>query len=1018
MLIGRGLHLISSLLLSLTSAYFLPPSLNAAENFFPQLEVNDRGVIRVGNTTIQNLFFNPRWINTMQDGWTIQSFRRDADAIRVAADWELFGRHAAMSETIRYVNEAEIVLEYLFRAADDAPIETNFWGVQLRLPATGGTFLLNGKEYAFPKEFSGGVILPRTKVTSLQFESGDGGELYITGDVELQIQDARAYNKDRAFYDIRVFGVPAMGALRESSLSFHLRYQMMRQKPLTAGEPEFALGGSRFRPDSEAMLSKPVAIPDDSAWAQKYLNVVISEDFRGKICWFSRENTSPIEEEFISEVEGPVRKLDCLKRNVRVVSRLCPENAAWFSIHPEKGDALAVSLGERAVKLSVPPPEPLTIQAGENWRKLDFDGDIAPGTILDFSDRLDAPAGKYGPLRIAPDGSFFFADRPGEKVRFFGVNLCFSACFPDREEAEKLAALLARAGYNAVRIHHHDTLMTNPEPGRSTRLNPETMARLDALFAALKNRGIYVCSDFFTNRLFRPEDNIPECEVFDSVQMKALAPVSSAAMANLEAFIFNWMNHVNPYTKMRYGDDPALVFMNLINEDPLTFEWFRHPSTEQLYLEKFKEHAMRDRDISAAVPGRGSPEFALFLAEVQRNAISHLRKFLRDEIKSDILIADVNMLYNPILTLHRSGLDIVDNHDYWEHPVYLVKPWSHPLGYSQKSAIAEYAATPRNVMPTRIFNKPFVMTEFNYCYPNRYRAEGGLLAGAYSALQDFQGIFRFAWSHDAKNSLPGAQVPVGFDVAHDPIGRFADLIAGELFLSGTVSPASGGVAMRVSEQDVLDGTLPETYPESFTRQGLVHRIGSIAGSGPLPADVRQFRDDGVENAAVSADAPIVSETGELVLDAREKVFLIDTPRVAAVALERGERESGVMTVQSDGNFQVVAAVSRDGAPLAASGRIVLLHLGNVLPTNLKFGSADMTRVENIGVSPLLIEKREALLTLKLDPELPSPQVYALRSNGTRIGEIPFEWDGRHLKFTLDNFCFPEGVMAYEIQRRK
>ena len=66
---------------------------------------------------------------------------------------------------------------------------------------------------------------------------------------------------------------------------------------------------------------------------------------------------------------------------------------------------------------------PHYIVAGRNWKPIDYHKDILPGSVLDFSSRLDAPAGKYGPVVIR-NGHFEFRDRPGEPLRFYGTNLC------------------------------------------------------------------------------------------------------------------------------------------------------------------------------------------------------------------------------------------------------------------------------------------------------------------------------------------------------------------------------------------------------------------------------------------------------------------------------------------------------------------------------------------------------------------------------------------------------------------
>ena len=69
--------------------------------------------------------------------------------------------------------------------------------------------------------------------------------------------------------------------------------------------------------------------------------------------------------------------------------------------------------------------------------------------------------------------------------------------------------------------------------------------------------------------------------------------------------------------------------------------------------------------------------------------------------------------------------------------------------------------------PTRLLDKPFGFSEFNYAAPNAYRTESGPLTGAYAALQGWDAIWRFAFSHDMRNLTqpsPGNY----FDVSVDP----------------------------------------------------------------------------------------------------------------------------------------------------------------------------------------------------------------------------------------------------------
>ena len=63
------------------------------------------------------------------------------------------------------------------------------------------------------------------------------------------------------------------------------------------------------------------------------------------------------------------------------------------------------------------------------------------------------PAGEFGPVRVEKR---HLATAAG-LIRFWATNICFDACFPTHDEAEKLAARLARLGINCVRMHHMDS---------------------------------------------------------------------------------------------------------------------------------------------------------------------------------------------------------------------------------------------------------------------------------------------------------------------------------------------------------------------------------------------------------------------------------------------------------------------------------------------------------------------------------------------------------------------------------
>ena len=140
-------------------------------------------------------------------------------------------------------------------------------------------------------------------------------------------------------------------------------------------------------------------------------------------------------------------------------------------------------------------------------------GDDSTATGTDFSGLLKKPAGALGFVHVK-DGHFFAGD---QRLRFWGMNLCFGANFPTHEEADKAAPHLAKIGCNAIRFHHMDMLdapegiwQTNAVGTRT--LSPEQVDRLDYFLAKLHENGIYANLNLHVSRTLTEAEGYPQLE--------------------------------------------------------------------------------------------------------------------------------------------------------------------------------------------------------------------------------------------------------------------------------------------------------------------------------------------------------------------------------------------------------------------------------------------------------------------------------------------------------------------------
>lgn len=659
---------------------------------------------------------------------------------------------------------------------------------------------------------------------------------------------------------------------------------------------------------------------------------------------------------------------------------------------------------------------PARIAAGRDWCRLDFRNATVPGSPLDFMPMLDAPAGKYGFVRPAPDGTLRFEKAPEKRLKLYGTNFCNTANFPSKEEAEKIADQIARNGYNSVRFHHHDDLLVDHDAANSTTLNAEMVDRLDFFIAALKKRGIYFTTDLYTSRKLKPGDGLPEKSPRNA---KAWFQSDPVAMENWKTFARNWFTHRNPYTGLSLAEEPALVFVNLVNEDdPLVF-WNSTLASRERHVQLFDAWKKKNNCPDARADA-GDRKFLQFLFELKGNSLAEMTRFVKEELKLKAAVTSVNQHQGLHFVPLRDKFDVVDDHGYHDHRSTVTINKRRVNGHSQHSSIAAMSYMPRQMMTTKNPGKPFFMTEFNHCRPNRYRAESGPMMGGYAALQNWDGIYRFCYSHSLPRIQQNTIAVSCFESVADPIMQLSDRIIAMLFLRGDVRPAPERFSMAVPE-NVLQTSLALNFPLKFQMLGFVTGISSHIAGRPLPAGVTpvtpdvDYRDVG-KNAAlwrrIVETKQGASATGELKIDAPAGTLIVRTPRSETVTLPPGDLATGgVLSVKDVSTYATVAALSLDGKNLADSRSILLLHLTDISNSDATFFDSDCRFVNSQGKLPLLVRRGSAVVTLKVAPGAPL-QVRALSADGDVLGKLPVNGN----TFTIATDRFPGGVLAWHITR--
>jgi hypothetical protein len=717
---------------------------------------------------------------------------------------------------------------------------------------------------------------------------------------------------------------------------------------------------------------------------------------------------------------------------------------------------------------------PVTILAGEDWVPLKLSLEIEPGSALDFSGKgfHSAPAGKHGRVIAREDGQFAFEKLPKVAQRFYGINLCFSAQYLSHSQADRLADRLVRLGYNTLRIHHYEGILAEGQ-FETTQFNPQRLDQLDYLVGALARRGIYVTTDLYVSRpVKRREIGLEGEGLVGMDHFKILVPVHEGAWENWKQFSRTLLEHVNPYTGSRWADDPALAFLSLINEgnfgnffsdlravpqwQKAWNDWLakRYPNREMLaaaWGTRLKENENPAAG-TAAFPemlfnsGPRERDCILFLSEADQALTEKMLRFLSDEIKTRVLITNTNSWTNFTTSQATRFLyDYVDDHFYVDHPEFLEKSWQLPSRCPNTSPVQAGATGGRDRAFTRLYRKPFTITEYNYSAPSRYRGVGGILTGAMAALQGWGGLWRFAYSHRRENLFE--EQPLNyFDMASDPLSQTAERASICLFLRGDMKPAPHSVTLAMTLKDLE--TPPARVPQLaarwhwlswLTRLGtdVLSEPGGVyfgdlifplnwAPSSKPPAgpagsrilsgqDPYSITDETLlqilrESKILANTNPtdpsrkiFQSETGEITIHGEKDQLLLDTPRTAGGFSPAGQTlatRDEALAVSVLGTDATVWMSSLDGEPIVRSKRLLLTHLTDLQDTGMQYREAARKTLLKWGKVPHLVRGGKAQIRVRVENPN-SFQLWSLATSGKRMARLPLEVKEGRLSFELD-----------------
>jgi hypothetical protein len=388
-----------------------------------------------------------------------------------------------------------------------------------------------------------------------------------------------------------------------------------------------------------------------------------------------------------------------------------------------------------------------------------------------------------------------------------------------------------------------------------------------------------------------------------------------------------------------------------------------------------------------------------FLFETQAAFYSQTINYLRELGFKGVITASnwttaSTEILDPIEKLSYLAGDVMDRHGYFEcqhrGPE---SEWSIRVGhtYVDRSALrfdGEELTTKdfsNPAMDTHFDGKPSMLSETTWSRPNRFRSEAPLFLAAYGSLQLTDAIVHFALDGDHWTVKPQRVVQPWTLMTPAMLGQFP--AAALIFRRGLVAPGAVVAEVDLNREDLF--ALRGGPVSQDARLDELRRRDAPGGADDAPIgqelDPRMHHvgrvevrfKDSVSSMKLREMTPfidsvaqrVVSSTGELKLDYRSGLLVIDAPRAQGSSGRlkgAGRIETQDLEIASEMDPGHIVVVTLDGQPLATAKRILLQVMSEERLTGYRTepASPGVERIVSLGRDPWRVRKLQGVVRFK------------------------------------------------------
>lgn len=669
-----------------------------------------------------------------------------------------------------------------------------------------------------------------------------------------------------------------------------------------------------------------------------------------------------------------------------------------------------------------------------SWYAFQPQNTADPGEI-GMQDWIETPAGKHGRI-VSRQDELIYNSKP---IKLWGINLCYGTCAPEASLADKRAAFYPKYGINSVRLHKY---VDGPgwagiqSPQSCVEFDPKGLDQMDYQVAKFKDAGVYVLlSAHFGALKLGPADRqyVPYLEEFGKFNNESRITTPHSAIHYSPELqdvqirqMVNLLKHANPYTGLTYAQDPAVAFIEIINEQSILFytstaplkasptlrkdvagrfcDWLKakygsHEAMAAAWGPKafdgfendgfpaVGEHLDQRNILPIGSPWYWDPDQLNGSQAFRRQRLLDTMQFLYElqcgfydryvqavraaGYEGEVLGSNwqagraVSHLYN----LHSDWrVGTIDRHNYFGGGS--TKPGAK---FSDASMLRAAGSGTLSVGLQQASDRPFMLSEWIHVFPNEWGVEGPAVLGAYGlGLQGWDVSYLFQ-----NRDSGGFSDRVGRDTwdatAPQVLGIFPavarQVLRGDVKESELLAPLRVHVpSLAAGNLGFTDRTTQAYDVKSFDTDKVPARALAVARCAIEFTDAYQDT-PAFDTAPFEKDGLLTSSTGQLRWKESPDVklggyFTIDTPGTKAVVgfAEGIECRLGDVTITPQCPFAAIYVTVREPSGTKDASPLLITAIARARNTGMQFNDAGDELLDR-GKAPIFMEPVKATIAI-------------------------------------------------------